>query len=58
MRIGGKEIACTATAGTLLLTEEDGKKKAAVFYVSYTKDREDPAKRPVMFTLLAEGESP
>ena len=58
VRIGGKKIAYTATAGTLLLTEEDSKKKVAVFYVAYTKDGEDPAKRPVMFTLLAEGESP
>ena len=51
VRINGREIAYTATAGTLLLKEEDGKKKATVFYVAYTKDGEDASKRPVTFTF-------
>ena len=51
VKINGKQIAYTATAGTLLLKEEDGDKKASVFYVSYIKDGEDAATRPVMFTF-------
>ncbi|MBW2698841.1 MAG: hypothetical protein JRE70_20315, partial [Deltaproteobacteria bacterium] len=36
--IDGKEIAYTATAGTLFLKDEEGKPKAALFYVAYTRD--------------------
>jgi carboxypeptidase C (cathepsin A) len=50
--IGGREIAYTATAGTLLLKEEDGTPKASVFFVAYTRDGvEDPRARPVTFTF-------
>jgi len=48
--IGGKEIAYTATAGTLLLKEEDGKPKASVFFVAYTRDGvQEVGKRPIAF---------
>ena len=40
----------TATAGRLLLREEEGKKKASFFYVAYTRDGTgDPAERPIVF---------
>jgi carboxypeptidase C (cathepsin A) len=48
--IDGKKVAYTATAGTLPVKEEDGKVKARMFYVAYTKkDVTDPGKRPVTF---------
>jgi carboxypeptidase C (cathepsin A) len=50
--IGGSEIAYTATAGTLLLKEEDGRPKASIFFVAYTRDGvKDTASRPVTFTF-------
>src|SRR5712664_2349952 len=38
LKIDGKEIKYTATAGTILLKLEDGTPKASIFYVAYTKD--------------------
>jgi carboxypeptidase C (cathepsin A) len=49
--IDGKTIAYTATAGNMLLKEENGKPKANVFFVSYSKDGADPANRPVTFSF-------
>ena len=49
--IGGQEIRYTATAGTLVLRQEDGKPRANIFFVAYTRDGiQDRAKRPVAFT--------
>jgi carboxypeptidase C (cathepsin A) len=51
VRIGGQEVAYTATAGTLVLREEDGKAKASLFFIAYTRDGvKDPARRPIAFT--------
>ncbi len=48
--IGGKEIRYTATAGTLVLREEEGKPRANVFFIAYVRDGvQDRAKRPVTF---------
>ncbi|HEV8581766.1 MAG TPA: peptidase S10 [Thermoanaerobaculia bacterium] len=48
--IGGKEVRYTATAGTLVLREEEGKPRANIFFVAYTRDGvQDRAKRPVTF---------
>jgi carboxypeptidase C (cathepsin A) len=48
--IGRKKIAYTAAAGRTILREEDGKKKASFFSVSYTRDGvEDPSARPLVF---------
>ena len=47
--IDGKAIAYTSRAGTMVLHDADGKAKATVFYISYTRDQEDPATRPVTF---------
>jgi len=52
LTIGGAKLAYTAKAGTILLREEDGKKRASVFYVAYTKDDvADPATRPITFSF-------
>jgi carboxypeptidase C (cathepsin A) len=48
-RIGGQQISYTATAATYLIRADDGTPKASMFYVAYTKDGQDPAKRPVSF---------
>ncbi len=47
--IGGKEIAYTANTGTMVLRDADGKPNATVFYIAYTRDKEDAAQRPVTF---------
>ncbi len=48
--LGGQRLAYTATAGTLVLRDEDGKPSASIFSVSYVKDGvSDPASRPVTF---------
>lgn len=51
VRIGGREVRYTATAGTLVLKEEDGTARASIFFIAYTRDGEDPARRPVTFTF-------
>jgi len=48
-RIGGQDIAYTATAATYILKDDDGIPKASVFFVAYTKDDGDKTKRPVSF---------
>src|SRR6185312_11188143 len=47
--IGGKEIAYTSRAGTMVIRGDDGKPRATVFYISHTRDGVDPATRPVTF---------
>ena len=49
--IGGVAMAWSATAGTLVLREDGNKPKASVFYVSYVKEGEDPATRPLTFAF-------
>src|SRR5665811_1105764 len=50
--IGGETFAYTATAGRIILTEEEGEKKASFFFVSYTRDdAPDPALRPIVFAF-------
>jgi carboxypeptidase C (cathepsin A) len=49
LRLDGRDIAYTATAGTLPIRLDDGKIAARMFFVAYTKDGEDPRKRPVAF---------
>ena len=36
--IGGKEIKYTATAGKLVMKDDEGKAKAQVFFIAYTKN--------------------
>lgn len=47
--LGGKTIAYTARAGSLLLRDNDNEPTASVFYVAYTADRADARTRPVTF---------
>jgi len=49
--INGQVIAYTARAGTMIMKDDDGTPRASVFFVSYTKDGADPAKRPVTYTF-------
>jgi len=48
-RIGGQQIAYTATAATYIVRADDGTPKAVFFFVAYTKDDADPTHRPVAF---------
>ena len=49
MTLGGKAIHYTATAGTLLIRDEDEKPYGSIFYIAYTQDGADPKTRPVTF---------
>ena len=61
MKIGGKEIKYTVTAGTMVMKEEpadrekesEGEKpRAQIFFVAYIRDGvRDPAKRPLTFSF-------
>jgi carboxypeptidase C (cathepsin A) len=51
IRVNGQELHYTAIAGTLLLRKDDDKPKASIFYVAYTLDGADTAKRPITFTF-------
>ncbi|MGD0053284.1 MAG: peptidase S10 [Vulcanimicrobiaceae bacterium] len=47
--LGGRSIAYTAHAGTIVLRDADGLPTASVFAVAYTADAADPRTRPVTF---------
>jgi carboxypeptidase C (cathepsin A) len=50
MMLGKTKLAYTATAGTLALKDDDGKARASVFFVAYTRsDAGGPATRPITF---------
>ncbi|HTT24203.1 MAG TPA: hypothetical protein VMG82_35090 [Candidatus Sulfotelmatobacter sp.] len=49
--VGGKLLKYTATAGRLPIKRGDGKIEAEMFYVAYTLDGEDAAKRPLTFAF-------
>lgn len=50
--IDGKEISYTATAGKLAMKDDDGKAKAGIFFVAYTKDGvDDLVQRPITFAF-------
>ncbi len=50
--IQGQEIKYTATAGKLAMKSDDGKTKANVFFIAYTKNGvEDLGKRPITFAF-------
>ena len=51
-KIQGQEIKYTATAGKLAMKSDDGKTKAYIFFIAYTKDGvEDLGKRPITFAF-------
>jgi carboxypeptidase C (cathepsin A) len=50
--VEGKSWPYTATAGNLLLKDDDGTVKASIFYIAYTLDGvKDPGTRPVTFSF-------
>ena len=50
--LDGQQIPYTATAGTLVLRAEDGKPRASVFHIAYTRNGvKDPAERPITFAF-------
>jgi carboxypeptidase C (cathepsin A) len=49
IQVGGKRLNYTATAGTMLLRDEEGKVVAEFGYTSYVKKGANPATRPIMF---------
>ncbi|HXJ89957.1 MAG TPA: peptidase S10 [Candidatus Binatia bacterium] len=49
--VDGKVLKYTATAGRLPIKRGDGKIEAEMFYVAYTLDGEDAAKRPLTFSF-------
>jgi carboxypeptidase C (cathepsin A) len=52
LTLDGQVIGYTATAGNLLLRDEEGTLKASVFFVSYVRDgMQDPTRRPVTFSF-------
>jgi len=51
IKIGADTINYTARAGTMVMKDEDGNPKASVFFVAYTRDGADAAKRPVTFSF-------
>ena len=49
LALGGKTLKYTATAGTLLIRDEEEKPYGSIFYVAYTLDGADAQSRPVSF---------
>ena len=50
--VSGRSLAYKATAGTLILKDEEGTRKASVFYMAYTLDGiSDPGQRPLTFSF-------
>jgi carboxypeptidase C (cathepsin A) len=49
IRLDGRKIDYTATAGNLLLRDNAGQAEASVFYVAYTANTKTTATRPVTF---------
>jgi carboxypeptidase C (cathepsin A) len=49
--VEGKALKYTATAGRLPIKRGDGRIEAEMFYVAYTLDGEDAAKRPLTFAF-------
>jgi carboxypeptidase C (cathepsin A) len=47
--VGGQTIHYTATAGNLLIRDEQDKPNASIFYVAYTQDGAEAKNRPVTF---------
>jgi carboxypeptidase C (cathepsin A) len=51
IQIGGRTINYTALAGTMVLKKEDGTPTASIFYIAYTENDAEVAKRPVTFAF-------
>lgn len=52
VKIGGRTLKYTATAGTIPLKDENGKTLADVFFIAYMKDGvQDVSQRPLLFSF-------
>ena len=52
VKIEGRPLNYTVTAGTYLLKEDDGKPLASIFYMAYMKDGvKDKSRRPLLFSF-------
>jgi len=52
IRVGGEDVPYRATAGRMVLSEEEGEKQASFFYIAYTRsDVDDVATRPIVFAF-------
>lgn len=52
LKVGGQPVAYTATTGTLVLRDDNGKALASFFYVYYSRDNvTDVAKRPIFYSF-------
>lgn len=51
VRVDGRPLRYTATAGYMPLRTEAGEHRASIFYIAYTRDGEDAPRRPVTFTF-------
>ena len=50
--VHGQELAYTATTGTLVMKDDEGKAKASIFFIAYTKkDVVDTSKRPLTISF-------
>ncbi|WP_438390765.1 S10 family peptidase [Caballeronia sp. DA-9] len=49
IKLDGKKVDYTATAGNLLLRNNAGQAEASIFYVAYTSDAKHAATRPITF---------
>jgi len=49
MTLGGKSLKYTATAGTLIIRDEEDKPYGSIFYVAYTLDGAESRSRPLSF---------
>ncbi len=49
LAVGGRTVHYTATAGNLLLKDDQDKPNASIFYTAYTEDGAEPKSRPVTF---------
>jgi carboxypeptidase C (cathepsin A) len=51
-KLGGKEIKYKATAGKLVMKDDEGNPKALIFFIAYTKEGvDDPSERPITFAF-------
>jgi carboxypeptidase C (cathepsin A) len=51
VKLNGRDVTYTATAGTLSLTNKSGETTAEIFYVAFTVNGADRATRPITFAL-------
>ncbi len=51
INIGGRNLAYTATAGTLSLYDQSGERSAAVFYTAYVLKGAEAGRRPITFVF-------